>query len=325
MKGIILAAGFGKRMGALTETLPKSLIPVINKPILQHLIETLNQSGIDDFIIVVGHQKEQVISFLNNFKKKDIKISIKVAKDFNKGPLYSFSSCMGEIENEEFILIPTDLLIEPSMLIELLQRSKNQKFTLAFDDRAIISPHTTVHISKTEQSPRILGITSNIIGGNSETKSLIPILICRINFEPYIKLSLKANHTKVIDAIQLYLQEKNDIFGLNVKEKYWFDLDTIEDVLKANKFLLNHLKENQQLLTNLNDNYRQNISLNPPILIGKNCHFQNNCRIGPYVSIGDNTSCRTQVTLENAIILPNSIISNNVEIQNAIFFKEIYQ
>jgi NDP-sugar pyrophosphorylase family protein len=324
MKGIILAAGFGKRMGELTETLPKPLIPLINKPILQHLLEGLNQSGINDIIIVVVHQKDQIISFLQSLKKKNLKITIKVARDFQKGPLYSFSSCMDEIQNEEFILIPTDLLIEPSMLRDILQRSKNKDFTLVYDDRVLTPQHTPIHISKMPGPPRILGINSNLIGSESKKKSLVPIFICRIDFSQYVKLSLNVKNTKVADAIQLYLKDGNEAFGLKIKENYWFDLDTVQDVLRSNEYLLHSLEQKQQVLTHLNGYNQQNVTLNPPFLIGENCHFQKQCKIGPNVSIGDNTSCGMNVTIKNAIISANSAISNNVEIQNAIFFKKIY-
>ena len=60
MKAIILAAGEGSRMRPLTCTRPKAMLPVANKPILEHLLIEASQAGIDEFIFIVGYRDEQV-------------------------------------------------------------------------------------------------------------------------------------------------------------------------------------------------------------------------------------------------------------------------
>ncbi|TAK35116.1 MAG: hypothetical protein EPO21_07325 [Chloroflexota bacterium] len=59
--GVILAAGVGARIQPLSFDTPKPLLPVCNKPIMQHQIEELRALGIRDFYVVVGHLKERII------------------------------------------------------------------------------------------------------------------------------------------------------------------------------------------------------------------------------------------------------------------------
>lgn len=68
MKAMIFAAGLGTRLKPLTDTVPKALIPVGGKPLLQHVIEKLKNSGVDEIIINVHHFANQIIEFieLNN-------------------------------------------------------------------------------------------------------------------------------------------------------------------------------------------------------------------------------------------------------------------
>ena len=54
MKAVILAAGKGTRMGALTEELPKPMLPVEGKPILVHIFSVIAAQGVRDICLIVG-------------------------------------------------------------------------------------------------------------------------------------------------------------------------------------------------------------------------------------------------------------------------------
>lgn len=64
MKAMIFAAGLGTRLKPLTDIMPKALVPVGKKPLLQHTIEKLKTAGFDEIIINVHHFAEQVIDFV---------------------------------------------------------------------------------------------------------------------------------------------------------------------------------------------------------------------------------------------------------------------
>lgn len=70
MKAMIFAAGLGTRLKPITDSLPKALVPVNGKPLLEHVIQKLILAGFDEIIINVHHFSEQIIDFLkykNNF------------------------------------------------------------------------------------------------------------------------------------------------------------------------------------------------------------------------------------------------------------------
>jgi len=66
MKTILLAAGFGTRLRPLTDTLPKCLVPIKGKPLLEVWLERLMYAGLNDFIINTHYLAEQVEFFINN-------------------------------------------------------------------------------------------------------------------------------------------------------------------------------------------------------------------------------------------------------------------
>ncbi|HBG56711.1 MAG TPA: mannose-1-phosphate guanyltransferase [Porphyromonadaceae bacterium] len=74
MKAMIFAAGLGTRLKPLTDSLPKALVSVGEKPLLQHIIEKLKQSGFDEIIINIHHFGQQIIDFVEENNRFDIRI-----------------------------------------------------------------------------------------------------------------------------------------------------------------------------------------------------------------------------------------------------------
>ena len=81
MKAMILAAGLGTRLGTLTEKMPKALVNVNRKPMLEHVIEYLKSYGVNEIIVNVHHFGEQVIDFLQKKNNFDIRIEISDERD----------------------------------------------------------------------------------------------------------------------------------------------------------------------------------------------------------------------------------------------------
>ncbi|HBX46320.1 nucleotidyltransferase family protein [Limibacterium fermenti] len=74
MKAMIFAAGLGTRLKPITDTLPKALVPVAGKPLLEHVVLKLKQAGFDEIIINIHHFGEQVIDFVRSQKSFGIRI-----------------------------------------------------------------------------------------------------------------------------------------------------------------------------------------------------------------------------------------------------------
>ena len=73
MKAVVLAAGEGKRLRPFTETMPKVMLPVGNKPILEHVFDSLKKAGINEIIVVVGYKKEVIMEYFKDYN--DIKLT----------------------------------------------------------------------------------------------------------------------------------------------------------------------------------------------------------------------------------------------------------
>ena len=106
---MIFAAGLGTRLKPLTDHMPKALVPVAGKPMLEHVIEKLKASGVNEVVINVHHFANQIIDFLKAKDNFGIRIWISDETDelLDTGGGIQKASCY---LNEPFLVHNADIL-----------------------------------------------------------------------------------------------------------------------------------------------------------------------------------------------------------------------
>ena len=117
MKAVILAAGEGKRLRPFTETMPKVMLPIANKPILEHVFDAIKETEIDEIILVVGYKKEVIMDYFKDYK--GIKITY-IPQDKQLGTAHALLQAKDEI-NESFIVLSGDNIIDSKSIQKLIQ------------------------------------------------------------------------------------------------------------------------------------------------------------------------------------------------------------
>jgi UDP-N-acetylglucosamine diphosphorylase / glucose-1-phosphate thymidylyltransferase / UDP-N-acetylgalactosamine diphosphorylase / glucosamine-1-phosphate N-acetyltransferase / galactosamine-1-phosphate N-acetyltransferase len=112
-KAVILAAGRGTRMRELTAELPKPMIEVRGKPVLQHIIEGLRDAGIRECLIVVGYRADAVRSFFGDGSRYDIAIQY-TTQTVQDGTGRVVDLGHDFVDNRPFILAYGDILVDPA-------------------------------------------------------------------------------------------------------------------------------------------------------------------------------------------------------------------
>lgn len=76
MKVVILAGGFGTRLSEYTDTIPKPMVPIGGKPIIEHIMDIYSKFKHNEFYIALGYKGEVIKDYFKNFKNKDWKINL---------------------------------------------------------------------------------------------------------------------------------------------------------------------------------------------------------------------------------------------------------
>jgi UDP-N-acetylglucosamine diphosphorylase / glucose-1-phosphate thymidylyltransferase / UDP-N-acetylgalactosamine diphosphorylase / glucosamine-1-phosphate N-acetyltransferase / galactosamine-1-phosphate N-acetyltransferase len=112
-KAVILAAGRGTRMRKLTAELPKPMIEVRGKPVLQHIIEGLHDAGIRDLLLVVGYRADVVRDFFGDGSRYNVAIQY-VTQMVQDGTGRVVELARDFVTNRPFILAYGDILVAPA-------------------------------------------------------------------------------------------------------------------------------------------------------------------------------------------------------------------
>src|SRR5437899_6300919 len=112
-KAVILAAGRGTRMRELTAELPKPMIEVRGKPVLQHIVEGLRDAGIRDCLIVIGYRADAVQDFFGDGSRYNVSIQY-ATQTVQDGTGRVIDLARDFVGNRRFILAYGDILVDPA-------------------------------------------------------------------------------------------------------------------------------------------------------------------------------------------------------------------
>jgi dTDP-glucose pyrophosphorylase len=127
MKGVILAAGRGTRMRGLTQEVPKPMLKVQEKPILQHIIEGLLASGLQDVCIITGFRAEVIESYFGDGSRFGARIQY-VRQEVQDGTGKAPELAKNFAGSDPFLLTYGDILVHPETYRQMIERYQSGPF-----------------------------------------------------------------------------------------------------------------------------------------------------------------------------------------------------
>lgn len=120
MKGIVLAAGKGTRLRPITETIPKPLVPVWGRPILEHILRGLSQSGVREIAIVTGYLGDQIKEYFKDGSALGLSLSYYEQSE-KPGTAGAVLAAQDFFEDEPIFVCFADILVDSSVYFGLIK------------------------------------------------------------------------------------------------------------------------------------------------------------------------------------------------------------
>ncbi|MFC1847930.1 bifunctional sugar-1-phosphate nucleotidylyltransferase/acetyltransferase [Chloroflexota bacterium] len=308
MKAVILAAGEGKRMHPLTNTRPKVMLPIANRPIVEHLLIEMKEAGISDFIFIVGYHGETIRKHFGNGEKWGVGIEY-VTQRKQLGTAHAVK-LVERLAGDRFILANGDILVTVSDLKKVLAK---ESITLSLKEA---EDTRDLGVVETD-GDRVVGIYEKVANPPSNLANTGIYLLTGEIFPAIEKTreSLRGEY-ELTDSLEILIKEGRDVSW--VKIDGWLDVSYPWDLLDANEELMARAKPVNRGTVEENAVIRGQVSIGAgtvirsnsyivgPVVIGENSDIGPNCYIRPSTAIGDNCHVGSAVEVKNSIIMNNS-------------------
>ena len=220
---VLMAGGDGKRLRPLTGAIPKPLLRVGGKPILEVLMERLRAAGVWTFHITVRHKSEMIEEHFGDGSRHDV--SIRYIREEEPLGTAGALTRLGETPREPFFLVNGDILTKCDF-----------RGMLAFHERA----GADVTVGTVRQEVDLQYGVVEVEGDRLTTLSEKPRLDLRINAGIYViepAVLARIPRDRVFDAtdlIRLLLGRKEHVAAFPIRD-YWLDVGRLDDFHKADR------------------------------------------------------------------------------------------
>ena len=324
MKAVILAAGEGNRMRPLTYTRPKVMLPIANKPILEHLLIEAGKAGVREFIFVVGYHDEQVRNYFGSGDKWGVSIDYCTQRK-QLGTADALKMVEGLVDGN-FLIINGDIIVNQKDINSLTSRNDNTLSVIKVKDTRALG---LVEL----REGKVVCIYEKVAKPPSHMANAGLYLFTPDIFDAISQTSKSPRgEYEITDSLQLMIDQGRSISYQEIS--YWLDLSYPWDLLPANEHLLAGVKSENlgeveenvvikgEVSIGRNTVIRSGSYLVGPVIIGQDCDIGPNCYIRPYTSIGDNCHIGLAVEVKNSIIMRGSKIPHHNYVGDSIIGEE---
>jgi glucose-1-phosphate thymidylyltransferase len=319
MKGLILSGGKGTRLRPLTYTSAKQLVPVANKPVLFYAIESIVAAGITEIGIIVGETGAEIRAAVGDGSRFGARLTY-IPQEAPLGLAHAVMIAEEFLQGSPFVMYLGDNLIAGGIAAlvsefrELQRLGCNSEILLA----EVPNPE---QFGVAELTPE--GKVRRLVEKPREPKSnlaLVGVYMFDASiFESVRRIKPSARgELEITDAIQDLIERGLDVHP-HIVRGWWKDTGKLEDMLEANRIVLEGLETRNGKLQEVGEGSRiegrvelgEGVELidslvRGPVVIGGGTRLEN-AFVGPYTSIGERCTL-VCCELENSIVLADSEI-----------------
>jgi len=319
MKALFLAGGMGTRLRPITDNLPKPMVPMMVRPLLESNILKLKECGVDEVILSTCYKSEVIEEHFGDGEKIGLKINylreetplgtggaIKIAEDFF---------------NETFIVFNADILCDID-IVEMINFHKEKKAAVTIATTKVSNPSeygvieygADLYAKSFTEKPKLSAIKSNLINAG--------IYI----FEPTVLKEIPASKNVSIERETFpLLLEKGYPIAVFQSDAYWIDIGNIRKYTQAHRDILSGAcpfqginKKDNGIFKGKNTTIHKTVKIIPPVYIGEDVKIEAFSTIGPNAVIGNQCIVESNCFVSESIIWDEICVPSHSKLLKAV-------
>ncbi|MDG6256742.1 MAG: sugar phosphate nucleotidyltransferase [Methanomicrobiaceae archaeon] len=309
MQCVILAAGEGKRMRPLTASRPKVMLPVANRPMIEHLIIAARECGIEDFILVVGYGEQEIRTYFGDGSSRDVSIHY-VTQRQQLGTADALRAAEPLIRGR-FLLMNGDMILKAGDIKAICDRN---------------APSVGIFPGTQPERFGVITVDGDRVTGLVEKSSKPPSNLINAGvylfekgvFDLLSELNLsERGEYELTDALFRYIEDGRLAAH---RLSFWLDIGAPWNLIDANEVMMKDLQ------TDILGEIEEGVFISGPVSLGKGsviksgtciegpCTIGENCRIGPHAYLRGSTAIGSGCHIGHSTEIKNSVILTGTKI-----------
>ncbi len=310
MDAVILAAGRGTRLAPVSDRWPKAMVPVLGKPLVERVLETLVPHGVRRVVLVIGPGDEAIRNHFAAGGRHRLEVRF-VTQEDRLGMAHALALAAPLLEGR-FLLSACDSITSAAHVGELLDACSGADAALSLLDVApeLVTRSAAVvldgnRVTRIVEKPRRWGAASTTI---SLPLYVLPAEV--LGLAAAVAPSVRGER-ELQDAIQALIARGRRVVGVRAAGR--LQVSTPQDLLELALLLL---REGEASMPGAG--FESGSTLEPPCWVGGRVVVGADCRIGPEVvleagcRVGDRAVLRRSLVLPRAVVPPDEIVIDRV-------------
>ncbi len=326
IKGVIMSGGMGTRLRPLTCHLPKPMVPIFNKPVMEYGIDLLKRYGVNDIAVTLFYLPNMIMDYFGDGSEFDANIKYYI----EDRPL----GTGGSVKNAHDFLDSTMIIISGDAFTDIdlkkaydFHKAKGSKATLILKREPIPLEYGVVI---TDADGRIIRFLEKPSWGEVFSDTInTGIYILEPEVLDYYKRGENFDFSK--DLFPRLLKDNIPMYGY-ITEEYWCDVGDLDTYIQTHVDILSDYKKHCLLGRDSKKDIwigegtiiEKNAKIYPPVYIGRNSIIKEGAVLEPYTVIGNHCNLGEGTSIKRSIIWDNANISKNCEIRKSVICNDVH-
>ncbi len=312
-----MAGGKGTRLRPLTCQLPKPMVPLLQKPVMQYSIELLKKHGITDIAVTVQYLPDEIRDYFGDGEEFGVRLTYFEEIE----PLGTAGSVKQaeEFLNEPFVVVSGDALTDFDLQAGIKFHEQNDALVSIFMKQVacplefgVIMTNQDDEIVRFLEKPSLSEVFSDTVNTG--------IYVMDPSIFSYIEEGKSVDFSK--DVFPRLLEEKAGMYGY-AADGYWSDIGNLEQYRQAHMDILNRdvkasimgIEVEPGIFVDQTTTIEEGAVIEAPSFIGKNSTVRKHAKVGPYSVVGSNTIISEEATIKRSVVWNGVFVGRQSELR----------
>lgn len=321
MKAVIMAGGEGTRLRPLTSTRPKPMVPIVNQPVMEHILGLVKHHGITEIVATLAFMPQVIEDYFGDGEEWGTNITYAV-EESPLGTAGSVKNAEEALRGEPFVVISGDALTDIDLTSVIkFHNSHNGPVTIALKrvpdplDFGVVITDERGKVQRFLEKPTWGQVFSDTI--NTGIYVLDPIVF---DFIPEGKA-----YDFSSELFPALMAAGHDLYGFEV-DGYWCDVGSLESYVAVHRDILDGktmlyvpgARARNDVWVGKGADIDPGAVIGTKVVIGENTRVRAGARVDDYTVIGDNCLVGYDTVIEHSIVWSDSFIGAGSEVRGAV-------